>query len=78
MSKEESVILKRQLLDKHQQLMKMHMRDGNLKFAEEQFEIVTDLFLSLHNDGESMSYYTTSDHEKNFSFFKYNNKKVDE
>jgi len=57
------IALRRELLSKHSQLMRMYLSHGNFKLAKEQFEVVKSLFNFLNNEGEVMYYYTLEDFE---------------
>lgn len=60
----EDIEFRRALLSKHSQLMRMYSRHNNIKLAKEQFESVKSLFTFLNNEGETMSFYTLDDFER--------------
>ncbi|MES9681674.1 hypothetical protein ABWK22_01915 [Gottfriedia acidiceleris] len=60
----------RECLDKHSQLMRMHLRYNCIKQAKEQFKIIKPIFESLHNEGETMNYYTLEDFNNDSERFK--------
>ena len=66
----EDIQFKRELLDKHTQLMRMYRRNNNMVLAKEQFEIVKSLFIPLNNKGEIMDFYTSKDFEEDSKQFK--------
>lgn len=66
----EDIDFRRALLDKHSQLMRMYIRNNNIKLAKEQFESVKSLFTSLSNKGETMDYYTLEDFKQDSERFK--------
>jgi hypothetical protein len=65
----EDVTFRRELLDKHSQLMRMYLRHNNIKHAKAQFEIIKPIFNFLNNEGEVMSYYTLEDFERDSKRF---------
>ncbi|MFE8701142.1 hypothetical protein ACFYKX_11105 [Cytobacillus sp. FJAT-54145] len=60
-SHKDDIDFRRALLDKHSQLMRMHLRYHCFKRAKEEFESVKSLFTFLHDKGETMDYYTLDD-----------------
>jgi hypothetical protein len=66
----ESITFKRMLLDKHSQLMRMYLRNNNIKLAKVQFEIIKPIFDYLNNEGETMNYYTLEDFKHDSERFK--------
>jgi hypothetical protein len=66
---EEDIELKRALLSKHSQLMRMYHRNNNIKLAKEHFKSVKTLFTYLNNEGETMYYYTLKDFESDSKQF---------
>ncbi|HHW36796.1 MAG TPA: hypothetical protein GXX18_06085 [Bacillales bacterium] len=65
----EDIAFRRGLLDKHSQLMRMYLRDNNIKLAKAQFEIIKPVFNFLNNEGEIMRYYTLEDFERDSKRF---------
>lgn len=65
----EDIIFRRQLLDKHSQLMRMYLRHNNIKLAKSQFEILKPIFIFLNNEGEEMNYYTLEDFKRDSKQF---------
>jgi hypothetical protein len=65
----EDIAFRRELLDKHSQLMRMYLRHNNMKLAKEQFEILKPNFNFLNNKGEIMDYYTVEDFERDLKRF---------
>lgn len=66
----EDIEFRRALLDKHSQLMRMHLRYNCINRAKEEFESVKSLFTFLNNEGETMSYYTLEDFKRDSERFK--------
>lgn len=66
---QEDIEFRRALLSRHSQFMYMYMRNNNMKLAKEQFESVKSLFTYLNNAGETMSYYTLEDFERDSKQF---------
>lgn len=65
----EDITFRRQLLDKHSQLMRMYLRHNNIKLAKAQFEILKPIFIFLNNEGEEMNYYTLEDFKRDSKQF---------
>lgn len=66
----EDIDFRRALLDKHSQLMRMHLRYNCINRAKEEFASVKSLFTFLNDKGETMDYYTLEDFKRDSERFK--------